>query len=55
MNASQSSKRFGCECREARVAAGEDTVLREGCLIHFYRDCMCPSAARKGPVGSERK
>lgn len=32
----QSSVMSGCEGREARVAAGDDTVLREGCLVCLY-------------------
>lgn len=28
VNTGQSSKKFGCEWREARVGAGEDTALR---------------------------
>lgn len=32
------------------MAAGEDTVLREGCLIHFYRDCMCHQLPGRGQL-----
>lgn len=27
---------FGCEAREVRVVVGDDTVLREGCLVCLY-------------------
>lgn len=57
LNTGQSSKKFGCESREGRVAAGEDTVLREGCwsACVAWRDCICLAAVRKKPIESERK
>lgn len=39
---------LGCRKPEWQL----DALLREGCLVRFYRDCVCRSAARKGPVGT---
>lgn len=56
LNAGQSSGKFGCESKEGRVAAGEDTVRRESCWsVCDLERRHCLSARRKEPVERERK
>lgn len=49
LNAGQSSGKFGCESKEGRVAAGEDTVRRESCwsaCVTWRDGTVCPLAGR---------